>query len=63
FEEGEVTGGAGERFGSALCESGFTGEYRLTGVKNEFVHHAPVERLLKEYKLDANSMAEMIENE
>lgn len=63
FEEGEITGGAGERFGSALCESGFTGEYRLTGVKNEFVPHAPVERLLKEYKLDANSMAEMIENE
>lgn len=63
FEEGETAGGAGERFGAALCESGFSGKFRHIGVNDEFATHASVENLLKKYKLDANSMAEMIENE
>ncbi len=63
FEEGEMTGGIGEKFGLALYESGFKGKYRHIGVPDEFVSHAGVDRLLEKYGLDAKSMAEMIENE
>ncbi len=57
FEEGQRFGGIGETFADKLCKYGFRGEYVSTGVKCEFCTQNTVEGLLREYKLDAASMA------
>ncbi|MBR5112935.1 MAG: 1-deoxy-D-xylulose-5-phosphate synthase [Clostridia bacterium] len=60
FEEGVKTGGTGEVFGSQLIENGFKGRFILHAVENGFVPHASVNSLLKKYKFDSESMAELI---
>ena len=60
FEEGVRSGGAGERFGAALLETGFSGKYKITAVEGGFVPQADVASLLRRYKLDAEGMAEII---
>ncbi|MCL2494734.1 MAG: 1-deoxy-D-xylulose-5-phosphate synthase [Oscillospiraceae bacterium] len=55
YEEGIRTGGAGERFGLALLERRWPGQFTLTAVDG-FARHATVEALLAEFGLDAKSM-------
>jgi len=56
YEEGIRSGGAGERFGLALLERRWPGEFTLAAVDG-FARHAPVEELLAEYGLDAEGMS------
>ncbi|MDR3344334.1 MAG: 1-deoxy-D-xylulose-5-phosphate synthase [Oscillospiraceae bacterium] len=56
FEEGVRAGGVGERFGAALLELGWRGEYKITAVPDGFVPQASVESLLARYSLDAAGM-------
>ena len=60
FEEAVKNGGAGEVFGAELLEYGFKGKFILQSVDNEFVSHASVASLMKKYKLDYESMVEII---
>ncbi|MDR1805318.1 MAG: 1-deoxy-D-xylulose-5-phosphate synthase [Clostridium sp.] len=60
FEEGVRAGGVGERFGAALLEQGYRGEYKITAVEGGFVPQASVKSLLARYKLDSKGMAELI---
>ncbi len=63
FEEGMRSGGVAEKFGCALLENGFNGEYSVTAVESEFVAHASVARLMEKYSMDAAGMARKIEKE
>lgn len=63
FEEGTVGGGIGERFISCLSEKGYKGNFTDIGVNDEFVRQAEIDSLLKKFKLDAFSAADLIERE
>ncbi len=63
FEEGLKSGGVGEKLGSMLLESGFSGKYRITAVNDEFVRQASVSDLLKKYSLDTESMIKIVSGE
>lgn len=63
FEEGIRSGSVGEKVGSGLLEKGYAGTYRLIAVDDSFVSQATVPELLKEYKLDAASMINIISEE
>lgn len=56
FEEGVLSGGIGEKFGSILCESGFRGEYSVKAFPDCFVHQGTVFEILSEYGLDCLGM-------
>lgn len=60
FEEGIRSGGIGETFGTRLLERGFSGQFTLTAVPDEFVPHASVASQLKRYHLDAEGMQTVI---
>lgn len=60
FEEGVRSGGTGEKFAATLLESGFKGNYTLTAVEDCFVKQASVMSQIKQYKLDCDSMVEII---
>lgn len=60
FEEGIRSGGIGETFGARLLERGFSGQFTLTAVPDEFVPHASVASQLKRYHLDAEGMQTVI---
>lgn len=59
FEEGERTGGIGERFALMLLENRFAGFYKLTAIEG-YVPHATVAETLREHKLDARGMADVV---
>lgn len=63
FEEGMRSGGVAEKFGCALLENGFKGQYSVTAVDGEFVAHASVARLMEKYSMDTAGMAGKIEKE
>ncbi len=63
FEEGLKSGGVGEKLGSMLLENGFSGKYRITAVKDEFVRQASISDLVKEYSLDCDSMIKIVSGE
>lgn len=63
FEEGLKSGGIGEKLGSMLIENGFSGRYRIIAVEDEFVKQASIKELLSEYKLDKDSMIEIVSGE
>lgn len=56
YEEGAKSGGIGEKFAYKLFKASYKGEYKYFAVDNTFVHHAPVNVLLKEFHLDKDSM-------
>ena len=56
FEEGIEAGGVAQEFGLMLSQKKYRGNYKVVAVPNEFVDHAPVDRQLKKYKLDTQSM-------
>lgn len=60
FEEGVRTGSVGEKLAATLLEKGYKGSYSLTAVEDCFVKQAAVSRLMKQYGLDADSIAEKI---
>ncbi len=60
FEEGIRSGGVAEKLGSVLLERGFSGQYSITAVEDEFAKQAGVNDLLKIYGLDKDSMVRKI---
>ena len=63
FEEGLRSGSVGEKVGSMLLEKGYNGTYKLIAVEDKFVGQATVDELLKEYKLDTNSIINIVSEE
>ncbi len=62
FEEGIATGGINETILAGLSLNGFKGNTKVYAVKDEFVSQASVENQLKKYRLDADSMYDIIMN-
>ncbi len=56
FEEGNLSGGIGEKFGSLLCENAFSGEFFVKAFPDCFVKQGNVFDILAEYGLDCLSM-------
>lgn len=63
FEEGILAGGIGETFDYELTKIGYTGLYQITAIEDRFVPHSSVFDALKENKLDADSMCEIMKND
>lgn len=63
FEEGMKSGGVGEKIMSELYSRGFSGKFTITAVDEEFVPAAEAESQLRHWKLDRNSIKQMVENE
>lgn len=57
FEEGVMSGGIGEKFGSELCENGFKGEFILKAFPDCFVKQGNANDILSQYGLDCVGMA------
>ncbi len=60
FEEGILSGGIAEHVGCRLLENGFVGKYTINAIKDEFVAAATIQSSLKKYKLDSESMIEIV---
>lgn len=60
IEEGFVTGGVGSYLGNLLLNNGYKGIFKNIGVENIFMRSGKPEELLKEHRLDEESLAEMI---
>lgn len=60
FEEGVLSGGIAEHIAYRLLKNGFKGKYSVNAINNEFVSASTVESALKKYKLDSNSMIEIV---
>ncbi len=60
FEEGILSGGIAEHVASRLLEYGFKGKYSINAIDNEFVPASTIQSALKKYKLDTESMIEIV---
>ncbi len=60
FEEGIKVGGINETIISGLKDLGYKGSVKVFAVNNEFVPQASVDSQLKKYKMDAESIYEII---
>lgn len=60
FEEGIKSGGVGECFGSMLAESDVTSKFRHICIEDEFIKQASVESQLKKYRLDKESIIDIV---
>lgn len=60
FEEGIKSGGVGECFGSMLAESDVTAKFRHICIEDEFIKQASVESQLKKYRLDRESIIDIV---
>ncbi len=63
FEENMKGGSVGEKIGAMLLEKNYKCKYYHNAIDDEFVIHAAVDSLMKKYKLDFNSIYEIIKNE
>ncbi|MBR0509562.1 MAG: 1-deoxy-D-xylulose-5-phosphate synthase [Clostridia bacterium] len=63
FEEGQRFGGIGETFADKLFKYDYTGHYRNIGVEGEFSAQNTVEGLMHLYRLDADGMKEILDDE
>ncbi|MGN0447535.1 MAG: 1-deoxy-D-xylulose-5-phosphate synthase [Acutalibacteraceae bacterium] len=63
FEEGQRSGGIGEKIAFRLLEKGYKGKFSLTAVEDEFSPQASVDELLQLYGLDSTSMIKKISGE
>ena len=61
YEEGIEKGGLGESYCSMLTERGYTGNFKLRGIRN-FVPHASMENSIIRLKLDAKSIYDDVIN-
>lgn len=60
FEEGILSGGIAEHIGCRLLEKGYSGKYSPYAIGNEFVGASTIQSALKKYKLDTESMIEIV---
>lgn len=60
FEEGICEGSVAEKLSTKLLENNFLGNVEIFAAENTFVKHGKTEELLKQLKLDTNSMLEII---
>lgn len=60
FEEGMRSCGVGEKLGCMLLEKGYTGSYSITAVDDKFAPQASVSDLIALYKLDKDSIINLI---
>lgn len=60
FEEGIKSGGVGECFGSMLAESDVTAIFRHICIEDEFIKQASVDSQLKKYRLDKESIIDIV---
>jgi len=56
FEETEISGGIGEHLSAMLLENGFSGEFKIHAVDNEFLPPASVSSAIKSQGLDSTAM-------
>ncbi len=63
FEEGILAGGIGETLDYELTKIGYTGSYKITAIEDRFVQHSTVADAIRENKLDADSMCEIMKND
>lgn len=63
FEEGQHSGGVGERVASALLENGYKGCYSLTAIENKFAEQAKISELMEIYKLNKDEIIKKISGE
>lgn len=61
FEEGIKSGGVGEKIAEKLIESSSKNKVHIYAVSDEFVEAASVERQIKKYKLDVDSIVTEVE--
>lgn len=60
FEEGIKSGGVGECFGSMLAESDVTAKFCHICIEDEFIKQASVDSQLKKYRLDRESIIDIV---
>ena len=60
FEEGIKNGGIARTFSDKLTHVGFTGNYHLWAIHDEFVKQMSVNEALKMLKLDSDGMCEVV---
>ena len=60
FEEGIKSGGVGECFGSMLAESDVKAKFRHVCIEDEFIKQASVDSQLKKYRLDRESIIDIV---
>ena len=60
FEEGIKSGGVGECFGSMLAESDVKAKFRHICIEDEFIKQASVDSQLKKYRLDRESIIDIV---
>lgn len=60
FEEGILSGGIAEHVAALLLKNNYRGKYSINAIENEFVGASTISSALKKYKLDAESMIEIV---
>jgi len=60
FEEGILSGGIGETFGSMLLRQSYSGKYIITAIDNRFVVQASIGESLMSLNLDKNGMVRVV---
>lgn len=60
FEEGILSGGIAEHIGSRLLQKCYSGKYSVYAIGNEFVGASTIQSALKKYKLDTESIIEIV---
>lgn len=60
FEEGQKSGGVGQKLASQLLQAGYKGNYYLTAIEDKFVEQAGVNELLDIYGLSKEKMIKKI---
>lgn len=60
FEEGILSGGIAEHIACRLLKKDFKGKYSVNAIKDEFVGASTIQSALKKYKLDTESMIEIV---
>lgn len=63
YEEGNRSGGVGEKLACALMERHYHGNYRLIAVEEGFVEHMPVESAFCRFGFDVPSMVNVMSEE
>ena len=63
YEEGQKSGGVGEKLGNMLLERGYCGKYSITAVEDKFVEQASISDLLSKYGLNKEAMIKKISEE
>lgn len=63
FEEGIMSGGINETLCSGMVKNSVDARVRVFAVNDEFIPHMSPENALKKYKLDADSMYEIIKED